>query len=50
VWRKYQNFVDRTTIYPMQRWMSLLVVIFIYVLRIYATQGKNNKLDKGFIG
>ena len=37
--RKYQNFLDRTTIYPRERWLTLAVLCLLYCLRIYATQG-----------
>ena len=35
VWRKYQNFLDRTTIFPKERWISLIVALALFFLRVY---------------
>lgn len=35
VWRKYQNFLDRTTIYPKERWGSLVGALAIFFLRVF---------------
>ena len=39
IWRKYQNFLDRTTIYPKERWGSLVAAIAIFFLRVFYYQG-----------
>lgn len=56
VWRKYQNFIDRTTVYPKERWIVLLIISLFYALRIYITQGEqiycfinNNRLCSSYI-
>lgn len=33
--RKYQNYMDRTTIYPKERWIGLGILLAIFGLRIY---------------
>ena len=37
--RKYQNFIDKTTIYPRERWASLIVTLLIFFSRVFYVQG-----------
>ena len=38
--RKLQNFYDRISIYKFQRWLTLILFIAFFLLRVYLTQGK----------
>jgi hypothetical protein len=35
IWRRYQNFMDRTTIFPRERWGSLVAALAIFFLRVF---------------
>jgi len=39
VWRQYQYFLDKTTPHAVYRWIGSVVVVLIYVLRVYYRQG-----------
>jgi len=38
-WRIYRTYVDKTIIYPKERWVFTLLMIFLYAYRLYITQG-----------
>ena len=35
--RKYQNLMDRCTIYPKERWIGLAVLLVLFAFRVYVT-------------
>mmetsp|Transcript_22642 Transcript_22642/g.33145 ORF Transcript_22642/g.33145 Transcript_22642/m.33145 type:complete len:195 (+) Transcript_22642:155-739(+) len=37
--RAYQYWLDKSTIYPVQRWIGFLAVLSLFFLRIYLVQG-----------
>ena len=39
VWRKYQNTMDRITVYKQERWIFLFSMLILHALRVYLTQG-----------
>ncbi|KAF5448835.1 hypothetical protein F2P56_029335 [Juglans regia] len=39
VWRRYQYLLDKSTPHTVYRWIGTLVVVLIYILRVYFVQG-----------
>lgn len=39
VWRRYQYFLDKSTPHTVYRWIGTVVIVLIYILRVYYVQG-----------
>ncbi|KAL2520907.1 Protein RER1A [Forsythia ovata] len=39
MWQRYQHFLDKSTPLVLYRWIFLLVIAFIYAVRMYVVQG-----------
>ena len=37
--RKQQMFIDKVSVYPKERWLGLIILLALYALRIWQTQG-----------
>ncbi|CAE7743394.1 RER1B, partial [Symbiodinium pilosum] len=37
--RKFQHYVDKTTVWTKTRWLALVVCLLLYVARVYLIQG-----------
>ena len=55
--RKFQHFLDKSTVYVVSRWVGFLVAVLVYILRVYlingwyiVTYGLGIYLLNGFIG
>ena len=38
IYRKYRMFMDKITIYSIQRWFFIFLLLIVYILRIYTTR------------
>ncbi|KAL4398560.1 hypothetical protein AHAS_Ahas01G0304100 [Arachis hypogaea] len=37
--QQYQNFLDKTMLHMLRRWIGSLIIACIYILRVYLSQG-----------